>query len=852
MTTAAEPMFIVPLDSPACTLSHAGAKAANLSVLLRSGLPVPAGFVVTTDAYRRFVEGAAPDAWVAETAEVAAAHDHAALEAASETIRRRFSETAVPQGIARAVAAAHREMGGAAVAVRSSATTEDLPDLSFAGQHDTILNVVGEQALADAVILCWSSLWTPRAIGYRARHGISQRGLALAVVVQKMVPSECSGVLFTANPVSGKRTEMIVEATLGLGEALVSGQVEPDRYAVAIPPRIAARVVGSKRLTLRPRPEGGIERHEDDGGATQALADERILELARIAERVAGVLPGPQDIEWAFAAGKLWLLQSRPITSLYPPPAGVPSEPLQVYLSLGAVQGMLDPFTPLGQDLIRLALVKAIGRRFGFDVEPGPAGPVAVAGERLYINATRALRNRFLRGRITAGLMLVEPRIHELLLPLLENPRLSPGSATIPLSTALRLARVAVRIPWNALLNLLRPAARRAQILARADDAVARLEAERGRVHTVAEALALLEPALEIAARVVIPYLASGIAAGLGMLGLLRWLARAAPGGEHLALEATRGLPHNVTTEMDLALWRAAREGSAQAREDFLARYGMRGVAEIDLGRPRWREDPTQIAQVIQSYLRLPPEQAPDLVFARGATAAEAALERLERELRSQPGGWWRAPLSRWAGRRMRALAGLREAPKFFLVRMVGIVREALLAVRGPDAFFLHLDELRTPAERGHADRIAERRAAYSREQRRRRVPRLLMSDGEALYGDETAPVRAGAGAEVLTGAGVSAGVIEGIARVVFDPAAQQLLPGEILVCPGTDPAWTPLFFTAGGLVMEVGGLLTHGSVVAREYGIPAVAGVHDATIRLRTGDRIRVDGFTGQVTILS
>ena len=853
-------MFVEPLASPACVHARAGGKGANLSALLRGGFPAPDGFLITTDAYLRFLESADLTDWVVLTAEAAPAENPEALEAASTAIRHRFAAAAVPGEITHPVQRAYETLGRPPVAVRSSATAEDLPGLSFAGQQETFLNVVTERALLDAMVRCWSSLWTARAIAYRARQGVGHRGLALAVVVQRMVESESSGVLFTANPLNGKRTEAVVEATLGLGEALVSGRVEPDRYAVVLPAaRIASKVLGSKRISLRPRPEGGIAQEDEDAGARQALPDDAIVELARLGGRAAGLLGGPQDIEWAFAGGKLWLLQSRPITSLYPLPEGVPPEPVQVYFSVGAVQGMLDPFTPLGQDLLRVALATAMARRFRLDLKPDASGPIVTAGERLFVNFTLAARNKLLRRRIVAGLALVEPGIHELLQRLFRDPRLAPVRSAIPLRLLSRLAPVGVRVLFHVLRNLLRPEARRARILRAADTAAAALEARRRdvpgdppAVPALAEAVALLDRAFEIVPRVVIPYLASGIAAGIGTLRLLTWLARDVPDGDRLALEATRGLPHNVTTEMDLALWRAARDGSPRALSDFLARYGMRGVAEIDIGRPRWRDDPSQLREVMQSYLRLPPEQAPDAVFARGAAAAEAALERLHAELRRRPGGWWRAPLARWAGRRMRALAGLREAPKFFIIRVMGIVRDALIAAAGPDVVFLRLDEVRALAsgrQRDFSGVIAERRAAYDREKRRRRVPRILLSDGESLYGDEAAAENEEG---VLAGSGVSPGVAEGTARIVFEPHAAKLEPGEILVCPGTDPAWTPLFLAAGGLVMEVGGLLTHGSVVAREYGIPAVAGVHQATTRLHTGQRIRVDGFSGRITILS
>lgn len=520
-------MFIELLDSPGCTLPRAGGKGTNLSALLRGGYPVPDGFVVTTNAYRTFVDAAVLDEWVRREAEGVPADDPTALEIASTAIRKRFASAPVPGEIADAVRRAYEDLGRPAVAVRSSATAEDLPDLSFAGQQETFLNVLSERALLDAVVRCWSSLWTARAIGYRSRHGIGHRDLALAVVVQRMLPSDSSGVLFTANPLTGKRTEMVVEATLGLGEALVSGRVEPDRYRVIMPSiRIAGKALGSKRVSLQPRPGGGIAERDEDAGARQALGDEAIQELARLAARAAELLRGPQDIEWAFAGGKLWILQSRPITSLYPLPEDVPPEPVQVFFSVGAVQGILDPFTPLGQDVIRVGLVQAMAHRFGSSVQPNTLGPIVVAGERLFVNATPAVRHWFLRERIHAGLALVEPRTHRTLERLLADPRLGPAPSAVSYSSLWRFTRVGARVAFNVARNLARPSVRRAQILARADAAVAALDTERGAVQTLAGAVALLDRALEVVPRVLVPYLASGIGAGVGMLRLLQGLAR--------------------------------------------------------------------------------------------------------------------------------------------------------------------------------------------------------------------------------------------------------------------------------------------------------------------------------------
>jgi pyruvate,water dikinase len=360
-----------------------------------------------------------------------------------------------------------------------------------------------------------------------------------------------------------------------------------------------------------------------------------------------------------------------------------------------------------------------------------------------------------------------------------------------------------------------------------------------------------------------------------------------------LALEVTRSLPHNVTMEMDLALWETAAEIQADAEaarifevseapvlaENYLSqelpptaqttiarfmdRYGMRGVGELDIGQPRWREEPSPVMHTLQSYLNIEAEFAPDILFARGEQSALAAVEKLAAEARQQRPRWIKEKLVRAAARRIRLLMGARESPKFYVIRLMGITRQAILKVglefveagtinHPDDLFFLRIDELELLARNEANDwktLIVERRGAYKRELRRSQVPRVLASDGRAFYeglGAETDSV------DFISGSPVSPGIVEGTVQVVFDPTDTQLTPGEILVCPGTDPAWTPLMMAASGLVTEVGGMMTHGSVVAREFGIPAVVGVHQATQRLKNGQRIRLDGTTGKIVVLS
>jgi len=348
-----------------------------------------------------------------------------------------------------------------------------------------------------------------------------------------------------------------------------------------------------------------------------------------------------------------------------------------------------------------------------------------------------------------------------------------------------------------------------------------------------------------------------------------------------------------VTTEMDLMLWRTAKiirqdpvsfstfvdsdtstlatrylsgtlpEIAQTAVTDFMNRYGMRGVGEIDLGQPRWREEPAAVMQTLQSYLQIRDDMAPDVVFAKGAKAAELAIERLAAQARRESVGGVKEKIVRGLAKRVRMLMGLRESPKFFIIRLMGIVRQELLASgeefakegiidKPEDLFFLHFSELQRLAQPGAEHDwkalIADRHSLYDRENRRKQIPRVLVSDGRAFYEGLGAEIDTG---NVITGSPVSPGVAEGVVHVIFDPRDAHLFPGEILVCPGTDPAWTPLFMAAGGLITEVGGMMTHGSVVAREYGIPAVVGVHQATTRLKDGQKIRVDGTAGKIIIL-
>ena len=848
-----------------------GGKAANLGVMTRAGLPVPPGFCLTTDAYARVVADILDpvlDALDAADADVSGL---------SALARERVATAAVPADIAEAVAALAD--GTTPFAVRSSATAEDLPQASFAGQQDTYLNVVGPEAVLDAVRRCWASLWTERAVAYRAANDIDHRVVRLAVVIQRMVASATAGVMFTADPVVGRRHQIVIDAAPGLGEAVVSGAVNPDHFVVDPEDRITERRLGDKTVAVRPLPGGGTETLSVTAAETPCLTDAQILALAALGRRVEEHYGSPQDTEWAIDAdGKLWLTQARPITTLYPLPDN-PHGTLRAYLSVNVAQGVFRPITPMGVAAFKVLAAGAARDIFGLRVTDVVAGPpaLAVSAGRVLGDLTEPLRNALGRRILPRVFDVMEARSAVAVRSLLDRPEFAVRKG----STARFLRRFAgvmwrYRLPLRVMSAVVRPAAARDRVDLAVRDLPTRLPAPAGA--GLNARLDHVEAVLSTEAGRVAPTAAPPAAAGFLMFGLgARLLGDRARDGELSVV--LRALPHNVTTEMDLALWhlatrlRADRDVAAlllttppaelaARRADwpeeladglgaFLAAYGHRAVAEIDLGLPRWSEDPTHILGMLANYLRGDPrDRAPDVLFARGEQEAEEMIGELAGRC-----GPVRARLVRFALGRARELAGLREMPKYWLVAVLaamraelstvgaGLVRDGHLEEAG-DVFFLDLAELRGDGD--FATTVARRREDYARELRRRHLPRVLLSDGtepEAL-----ASVDAPEGA--LTGTPASPGSVTGIARVVTDPVGAHLEPGEILVAPSTDPGWTPLFLTAGALVMEMGGANSHGAVVAREYGIPAVVGVRDAVAAITTGQRVTVDGTNGTVAV--
>ncbi|WP_437956034.1 rifamycin-inactivating phosphotransferase [Sorangium sp. So ce119] len=852
-----------------------GGKGANLGELSRiEGIRVPAGFCVTTEAFRRILGEAPSIGGLLDRLSSLEVGDREGIRELSGELRRIIEGTPIPEDLQAALTQALSRLGADdAYAVRSSATAEDLPGASFAGQQDTYLNVLGTQAILQHIRRCWASLFTERAVTYRIQHGFDHRKVHMAVVVQKMVFAQAAGILFTADPVTSNRKVSSIEAGLGLGEALVAGLASADRYKVRNG-QIIDKVIARKTLATRALEGGGTEERaiapERQGG--QALADAQILRLERLGRQIEGHFGHPQDIEWCLVEEELHIVQSRPITTLFPiPDAGDRGN--HVYLSVGHQQMMTDPMKPLGLSLFQLTA----------------AGRMYAAGGRLFVDPTKTLASPASRDALLDLVGRSDPLTRDALSTLIErgdfieplpgDPAASPpgqgkqGSA---------LARFDAQVEDDPAIV--------AELIERSQAALEELKRDiRTRTGT-----ALFDFILEDIQRLK-ESLSDPRSMGviMGAMKAAWWLNEkmmAWLGERNAADTLSQSVSNNVTSEMGLALLDVADvirpypdvvaylqsvkhdgfleelvelDGGQQARDAiraYLDRYGMRCAGEIDITRARWSEKPTTLVPLILRNVKNFEPRAGERKLEQGRQEALERARALLDRLRQLPDGEQKASEARRMIDRLRSFIGYREYPKYGIVNRYFVYKQALLreAERlvqagvihdAEDIYYLTFDELREVV-RTHRldDQLLGKRRAEHELHKRLTPPRVITSDGEIVTG---AYKRADLPAGAIVGLPVSSGVVEGRARVLLDMAGADLEAGDILVTAFTDPSWTPLFVSIKGLVTEVGGLMTHGAVIAREYGLPAVVGVEHATRLIRDGQRIRVHGTDGYVEIL-
>jgi pyruvate,water dikinase len=809
--------FVLPLADPAADPALVGGKGASLARLARAGLPVPPGFHVTTHAYRAFVECSGLQPAILDAAR--GEPDHA-----SRTIAGLFAAHEMPDEVAAAVRAAYGRLGGV-VAVRSSATAEDLPEASFAGQQDTYLDVRGEAEVLDAVRRCWSSLWTGRAIAYRARHGIAAADVALAVVVQRMVPADVAGVLFTADPVTGAGDRFVVNAVAGLGEALVSGAADP---AVVVLDR-DGRVV---------------ERHGDP-----LLDDAAAGELAGLGSRVEALYGRPVDIEWARHAGEVAVVQARPVTVVAREEwnSSLAGDYLWTCANLG--EAIPSVMTPATWSLVQIFMSETMSL-----AGLGPHRLSGNIGGRFYLNLSVAM---------AAGAAL---GVGDLVRRTSEQAfgRL-PADVAVPPLPMSRRRILAEMLPTVAhFLRRIRSYQRDLPaLIAAVPGRCAQAEAAIARSTAAADLVLLWRTTVDPLLRDTSRMLAAG--ARLDAAGLVRarpWLIRLAGEADANALLTGLGTPAGPLASLGpvVGLDRLAR-GEID-RDDFVRQWGHRCPDEFEISRPRPAEDPGWIDRELAGIRAAGTDVR--ALLARQAQAREAAVERFRsrrphrvRALRRRLAGAARAARAREAARS--------EVVRTFSVLRCFVLRAGALTGAGDDLFFLSIGEIREvlDGDRTPLDRVPARRATHRRYADLPRYPTLIRGTFDPFRWaadphrrldvfDETRDLAPAA--VTVTGFPGAAGVVEGPVRVLtsVDQGAVELQPGDVLVTAVTNVGWTPLFPRAAAVVTDIGAPLSHAAIVARELGIPAVVGTGNATDRLGTGDRVRVDGERGTVDVLT
>ncbi len=844
-----------------------GGKGAHLGELSRiEGIRVPAGFCVTTDAFRRIMTTVPGLDDQLDRLSRLDPDDRKAIGALSTGIRRALEGIAIPDDVAAAITGSVARLGGhAACAVRSSATAEDLPTASFAGQQDTYLNVVGAAAILQHVSRCWASLFTERAVTYRLRNGFDHRKVHMAVVVQRMLFPQAAGILFTADPVTSNRKVVSIEASFGLGEALVAGLVNPDVYTVR-DGEVVAKTVATKKLAIYAGPAGGTQELAIEPARQEqpALTDAQIVRLAQLGRRIEAHFGHPQDIEWCLVDDGFQIVQSRPITTLFPIPA-TSDQGNHVYISVGHQQMMTDAMKPLGLAFWQLTT---------------PV-PMAEAGGRLFVDVTQRLASPASRAGLLELMGRSDPLIGDAVQTILERdgfirllpdegpPGPLPGGGSAPIETDPAIVT---------------------DLIGRSEASIAMLKRDIRTKSGPALIDFILADIQELRRILFDPRSHEVFMSAMEATWSLNDQLQAWLGEKNAVDTLTQSVPHNVTSEMGLALLDVAdvirphpdvvaflrhvdhenfldelpalaggREASDAIRA-WLGKYGMRCVGEIDITKPRWSERPTTLVPMILGNIGNFEPGAGERRFEQGRQNAWEKEQDLLTRLRALPDGERKAEEAKRMIDRIRTFIGYREYPKYHMVSRYFVYKQALLkdaerlvqahVLRDrEDIFYLTLGELHDVVRANQVDDqlIRQRKDAF-RSYEALTPPRVLTSDGEAVAGTyRRADVPAGA----LTGLPVSAGTVEGRARVILDMADADLEAGDILVTAYTDPSWTPAFVAIKGLVTEVGGLMTHGAVIAREYGLPAVVGVEHATRLIPDGQRIRVHGTDGYVEIL-
>lgn len=866
--------YVLPLGGPGATLENVGGKGASLARLLATGLPVPSGFHVTTAAYQRFVAENNLEPGILAALERVDISQPGSLEVAAREISTLFEAAQIPPDMASAIARAYGDLAGRdpCVAVRSSATAEDLPEASFAGQQETFLNVQGISQVLAAVKRCWASLWTARAIGYRQRQGIGPEGLALAVVVQKLIPAEAAGILFTANPITGQRDQALINAAWGLGEAVVGGLVTPDELTIDKSTLAVIKRQTADKAVMTARVNGGTEEQAVPKELRQApvLDDQAAAGLVRLGLQIETLYGLPMDIEWALADGAFAIVQARPITGL-PETAAVPPdewelpEPKGRYMRTSVIDFMPDPLSPLfatlGVSTYNERMYQMMAEVTGMENATFPKDLVVTIEDFAYYKVNFTGREWW---AMLKGLM---PRLPGLIRrgPAHFREVALPGyQAKVKNLSARPVAGKTTSEIWNDVHALISATMDHLAILQ--VDTLGAAAGSEGLFTTIYNRFFRREGDPEAPA-FVMGYDTTPIRSEKSLYDLAQWVLEHPSLADYVLQTDTARLANILRTQdrpPDVAseIWKEW-QGRIEAH---LQSYGYM-LFDLDFSRPVLAEDPTPQLEAVKMYMRgkgTNPYERQDRLEQQRERAKQELLERA-RGLR----GWAVRKALGWA----QSLAQAREDS----IASIGLAyprlrelmkelgrrfAEAGAIVEPDDIFWLEEAEIEDrlqAVEKG--DRLESMQETILQRKKAQQAKRAIVPPTQLPYSktymgvpiEVFIPGEGGQEGDRLKGVGASSGKVTGTAFVLHGPEDFDLMqPGGILVAKLTTPAWTPLFAMAGGIVTDIGGPLSHGSIVAREYGIPAVLGTGVATNRIQSGQTITVDGTSGYVTLKS
>lgn len=856
-------------------LMTVGGKGANLGELSKiEGISVPDGFCISTEAFKRIIGETSSINELLDQLSLLKVEDSNKISKLSEEIRKVIEGIAIPQDINEEITLHLSRFGEKDVyAIRSSATAEDLPTASFAGQQDTYLNIIGREAVLKHISKCWASLFTERAVTYRIQNGFDHRKVHLSVVVQKMVFPQAAGILFTADPVTSNRKVLSIDASFGLGEALVSGLVNADNYKVRNG-KILDKKISAKKLGIYAVKDWGTKEQEiePERQNMQVLMDEQILSLTQIGRKIEEHFGCPQDIEWCLVNDTFYIVQSRSITTLYPIPEASDEEN-HVYLSVGHQQMMTDPMKPLGMSIYELT---SFGLRFK-------------AGGRLFVDVTQILSSPDSRKMLLNNMGQHDPLMKDAIMTILERgdfikslPSDNKKQNDRKINKSVLSSNSEAQIENNPTIV--------SDLIKKSQTSIEQLK------HNIQTKSGsdlfdfIIEDIQELKRILFDPQSTAVFMAAINASAWInenmnKWL-----GEKNVADILSQSVPNNITSEMGLELLNVADvirpypeiidylqhakddnflekivefDGGQEARDAILAylsKYGMRCSGEIDITKTRWSEKPIILIPMILSNIKNFEPNAGNRKFNQGKQEAlEKEQEILER-LKQLPDGEQKAKETKRMIDIIRNFIGYREYPKYGMVNRYFIYKQALMKEskklveagiihKKEDIYYLTVEEFQEVVRTEKIDyQIISERKDEHKLYEKLTPPRVITSDGEIIVGEykrENLPAKA------IAGLSVSSGVIEGRARVILNMEDADLEDGDILVTSFTDPSWTTLFVSIKGLITEVGGLMTHGAVIAREYGLPAVVGVENATKLIKDGERIRVNGTEGYVEIL-